>query len=350
MERYPAWRAEDRLTEVFACALASLDELARWFVRTADAPAPASTTKFLIKTQLTRPGTTGRPDMAIEYDDETSRRKRLLLSEHKIDAELTELQTPQYADWADVHVVLVAPLKDIDRYGFDSSISWLDVGREMHRIGTEAAKDAAWRDIALAPDSPGRLRVLEETLDFIERQHVGVLLRPMTQDMIDTYERWPATSETVNALLQTIRDQLEKKYEPSPLKASPPASWWFSVEKHWPYLDQFATKWAEVVIDATDEWLAEDSIGKPSLHAGFGFLVPIGEIPKSMITPHGAIAAQLAAANASVGHNPTNRRHIICAGTLYLDELRQDTLAEQADAAVEWVEATIEAISRITEA
>lgn len=351
MERYPAWRAEDRLTEVFACALASLDELAEWFVGKADAPAPGPTPNFFIETQVTRRGASGRPDMAIHYDGE--HRSHLVLSEHKINAERTDSQIGQYGDWNADRVVLVAPLSDIDAWGFDNPISWLDVGCAMNEIG-KASSSAAWRDIALKPDSLSRLRVLEETLAFIERQRVGVLLRPMTKDAIDNYERWPESSKTMQTLLELIRDQL-RTYKPNtvvkPWKQN--TCWSFGVDASWPYLDQLAPReqqWAEVVIDATDDWLDDGAKGKPLLRAGFGFLLSTGEVPESMVAPDGAVAVQLEAAPlaARVGHNPENRGHIVCAGLLYLAELDGETLAQQADTATKWVEETIAAISRIS--
>jgi hypothetical protein len=350
MERYPGWRAEDRLTEVFACALAGVDELALWFVGKAGAAPPGPAPKFVIKTQVTRTGCGGRPDMAISYHDALDS-ECLILSEHKIDAVRTDFQIDQYADWDADKVVLVAPLSDIDAYGFDNPISWLDVGLAMNKIGTDSSS-AVWRDIALKPDSPSRLRVLEETLAFIERQRVGVLLRPMTKDAIDNYELWPDTSKTMRTLLGTIREQL-RAYKPnSPVKAwKENTQWSFGVGASWPYLNQLPfEQWAEVAIAPTDGWLDDGARGKAVLHAGFGFLVPNGQVPESMVAP-GGIAVQLAAAPlaARVGHNPENRRHIVCAGLLYLDELDGETLAEQADTAAKWAEETIGAISRISD-
>jgi hypothetical protein len=70
----------------------------------------------------------------------------------------------------------------------------------------------------------------------------------------------------MQTLLGTIRDQL-KAYKPNTrVKAWKQTTVWsFGVEASWPYLDQFDDQhWAEVVIDATDDWL-DASEGKPLL-------------------------------------------------------------------------------------
>jgi hypothetical protein len=130
--------------------------------------------------------------MTISYSDCANNQVRIL-SEHKISADLTSYQQSAYFDWQPDALVLVAPAVDIAAYArlgnFGKCVSWLDVALAIARIG-DASGGPEWRTTALDPDAPSRLRVLLETLSFIERQNVGVCpLHPMNADDIDIYRR-----------------------------------------------------------------------------------------------------------------------------------------------------------------
>ncbi len=103
--RYPRSRGEDQLTELFALSLQTVPELSRWFINEAleaqpDVPGPPDGMGPAVFTQ-TSALDVGRPDMILDYRD-PDRRWRRILSEHKIDADFTELQRAAYAGSQDL--------------------------------------------------------------------------------------------------------------------------------------------------------------------------------------------------------------------------------------------------------
>jgi hypothetical protein len=90
-----------------------LPELARWFIETAGAPTAAAADRPRVTTQSMLGGS-GRPDMILDYRDEAGNSRRVL-SEHKINADLTDLQRLAYVDWQADALVLVAPNAQVYR-------------------------------------------------------------------------------------------------------------------------------------------------------------------------------------------------------------------------------------------
>jgi len=229
LERYPEGRWEDRLTEVFASALAALPELAGWFVAKAGGPVPAQTTTFEVTTQLTWGGG-GRPDMEILYNDSHGRRC-CVLSEHKIRARLTSYQHLAYGDWERNALVLVAPSSEIAQYkgDFDKCLTWLDVALAMIRIG-KRHEGADWRKAARDPDTPSRLRILLETFDFLRRQDVGISsLSPMDDHAIQTYGELRHTRSAMRNFLEIVHAHPRiQSLGPSPIWTErQDTQWWF---------------------------------------------------------------------------------------------------------------------------
>jgi hypothetical protein len=354
VERYPEGRREDRLTEVFACALAGLEELACWFVEQAgnhaDIPGPGPVPKFSVESQVTGSGE-GRPDMRIRYTD-VNDQQRVVLSEHKIDADLTNYQRLGYQGWQRDTLVLVAPLTGIESYrviencSFDTFISWLDIAVELDRIGALAGPQ--WRKTALEPDQPSRQRVLAETLAFIERQHVGVSLLPIDEQLISTYSRWRETHTAMHAFLEQVRqDPRIQALEPGTIKHDLGDQWWFPLNVPWPYLvDRYDQQCGAVIaLQPNSDWLDPPS-ADPMLYAGYWF---VGEPLNPTASAEHEIATALRATDAHVGLNPRNRKQGNCAATLLLTELlaEETTLTEQAHTAATWAAERIAAISRI---
>jgi len=286
--------------------------------------------------------------MEIRYDDHR------ILSEHKIDARPTDYQTLGYPSWKRDALVLIARAADIARYdsgGYSKCISWLDVALAMDRIANENA-GPGWRTAALDPDAPSRLRVLLETLSFIERQNVGVCpLHPMNADDIDSYKRIRDTRFKMHTFLQIVHDHPAiKQLGTYSIKGEPDDSWWFPVDTRWPYLeDAHPDHGAEIALQPADAWLStEEQRDAPLLYAGFYFETLTGLIPEAMIKLDSPVATALRDAEAHVGLHP-NRRQVKCAATLYLsDALRNgETLEHQAAAAAIWAATAINTISQI---
>jgi len=98
LERVSSGGREDRLTEMFAHVLMTVPELAVWlisFVKAAPLPAPDCQLKVFTQGALAGQG---RPDLHTYYQDESGV-SRLLLSEHKLGAELTDYQRAGYPGW-----------------------------------------------------------------------------------------------------------------------------------------------------------------------------------------------------------------------------------------------------------
>jgi hypothetical protein len=102
--------------------------------------------------------------------------RRRVLSEHKTHTKFSDRQRAypeKHAGW----IGLVRQSDEVpETY---KKVSWADVARAGDRIAREESIDGrpvglGWRQRALEPEVPGRLRVLHELLSYIERSDVEV--------------------------------------------------------------------------------------------------------------------------------------------------------------------------------
>jgi hypothetical protein len=350
-DRYPYGRREDRLTEVFASALEALPELARRFIEATGAPPPSANETPGVTTQGMFGGS-GRPDLVLDYADEAGNPRRIL-SEHKIDAELTAFQRLSYADWRPDAVVLVAP--DAQAYraagGFDAYITWQRVAEEIDRLGSDRAHPR-WRHVALDPESPGRLRCLEVLLSFLERQNVGVSsMSPMDEESVRAYGALRTTRSKFEMFIEMVREspRLRELGASLLLPEEQKTQWWISLDAPvWPYLRSLdPAAGAHIALEPSPDWLGHDD--QPVVYAGFYFSTPDGRLPSAFAARHSSLSEQLREASAEVGLRD-NRKQGKCAALLYLSEvaLRGGTLRDQAEYVAGWAADALVGISRIS--
>ena len=347
VERYPDWRQEDRLTEVFACALHLLPELAGWFVQRAGGPAPMQHEVISVTTQNSLAGA-GRPDMFVDYGGHR------ILSEHKIDATATAYQGFGYPDWKDVHSVLIA--RDVAPYRettpFDAYLSWAEVADEVKRIGSERGGDA-WRQLAVDPDQPSRLRCCEELLCFLERHNVGVVNEtPIDDESVQHYRGFEAARLQLKRFFTLLWDDAE-------IQALMPGAiapermdrqWWFSLEVPWPYLSNLYPEEcdAQIALQPDADWLEERN-DEPVLYAGYWFSTPDGRLHERLTGVDTPTYRALRPGVRQIGQHGRKREQGKYADILYLsDILAYGTLPEQARYAAHWAADAIQEISRIS--
>ena len=246
LSRYPRSRREDQLTELFALVLQTVPELSNWFVGQAVASGrepqllPRGDRSLGVFTQASAPAS-GRPDMIIDYFDRNGRPRRIL-SEHKIDADFTDIQHTAYERWKSPDaLVLVAPVARRPPAGFDRHITWASIAREVERI-LRTDPDLAgphWRGRALKPRVPSRVRLLFELLTMLERQNVGVD-RSTPVDLTDVliFQGAAQALDHIAAFLAMVRDQdVLAALKPSDISQDGRTTWWFTLdtlEARWP--------------------------------------------------------------------------------------------------------------------
>lgn len=345
VERYPDWRREDRLTEVFACALRLLPELAAWFVQKAGGPIPMQHEKFNVTTQSSLAGG-GRPDMFVDY------RGHRVLSEHKIDATATAYQGVGYPGWKDVHSVLiardVAPYRDTTH--FDMYLSWAEVANEVKRIGSEHGGEP-WRQLALHPDQPSRLRCLEELLCFLERQNVGVVDEtPVDDESLKHYRGFEAVRLQLKQFFQLLWEDAEiQALSPGAIvPENRDRQWWFPLEVPWPYLSNLYPEecGAHVALQPCADWLEERN-DEPILYAGYWFSTPDGRLHERLIGMDTPTFQALRPGARQIGqHGPKQGKY---ADILYLSDIvAYGTLPKQVRHAANWAANAVQEISRIS--
>ncbi|MGB0093482.1 MAG: hypothetical protein WBP81_13265 [Solirubrobacteraceae bacterium] len=352
VERDRFARHEDRLTEVLACALWTLPDLARWFITDAagaSAPSPGGIPKIRTQGLL---GGNGQPDMEITYRSVSG--PACILSEQKVDADLSQYQRAGYPGWVRDKLVLVAP--DTEKYRrapqFDAHISWLRIAQEMHRIAARRGQ-SAWREKALLPEEPSVLRFLHEVLSFIERQDVGVSgMDPIDGKVIDAYRRLESVRGTLLTFLRMIRaDERIRALEPTPIgSAKHETYWWFSLERpDWPFLRSLDRDSVfEICLQPEVDFLDEEGTA-PILSAGFSFFPENGAVPEVLIAPDSLVASALHGLGAKVGMRE-NRRQGKCAVPLPLAHIAATggTLVNQAHHAAGWAVDALLRMSRIS--
>jgi len=338
-----------RLTEVLACVVQSLPQLASWFISEVGAPEAGVDSKIEVSTQATLGGS-GRPDMVIDYHDRDGHPRRIL-SEHKLDAELTVFQQKAYADRERDRSVLVAP--GAHRYagveGFDTHITWLQIAQGIHRLG-EAEAGSEWRTPAVKPTSTGQLRCLEELIAFLERHTPDVAnMNPISHSTVSTYQHMGSSLAQLNTLFRMINEhpEIKRRNASDVIPEVTNTQWWFGLDYDWPYLLTVDPEsGAHVALQPNADWL-EDSPAQPVLYAGFYFATPDGRLPTDLAARESAPLTALSGINASVGFH--NRRQGKCVKPLLLTKLvaHGGTLREQADYAATWALAAISAIASI---
>ena len=229
-----------------------------------------------------------------------------ILSEQKVDADLSQYQRAGYPGWVRDKLVLVAP--DTEKYRrapqFDAHISWLRIAQEMHRIAARRGQ-SAWREKALLPEEPSVLRFLHEVLSFIERQDVGVSgMDPIDGKVIDAYRRLESVRGTLLTFLRMIRaDERIRALEPTPIgSAKHETYWWFSLERpDWPFLRSLDRDSVfEICLQPEVDFLDEEGTA-PILSAGFSFFPENGAVPEVLIAPDSLVASALHGLGAKVG-------------------------------------------------
>lgn len=295
-------------------------------------------------------GGSGRPDLVIDYKDAGGAARRIL-SEHKVDALLTDLQRTAYSDWECEAKVLIAP--SIERYrdaGFDRYATWLQIAKQIVLLG-ERCGGSAWREQAHTPESPSRLRLLEELLSYIERQNVGVTsMSAITDSTIATYSAQPKTLAVLETFLALVNEHplLQEQRASDLVPDVKRASWWFTLEaSSWSCLDELGLEYgAQISLEPTvvDSY---DGIDEPALRAGFYFPTPDGKLPEhlSAIT---SVASAIRDAHATLELHE-NRKQGLCVKSLPLTTIAQHgaTLPEQADYAATWAIGAIRDLAAI---
>jgi hypothetical protein len=352
LERDRFARREDRLTEVLACALWTLPELAHWFISdAAGASAPSPGGILEIRTQGLLGGR-GQPDLEITYCSVSG--PACILSEQKVDADLTDYQLAGYPRWVRDKLVLVAP--DVEKYRlaphFDSHISWLRIAQEMHRIAARRGQ-SAWREKALLPEEPSVLRFLHEALSFIERQDVGVsAMDPIDGKVIDAYRRVEPVRGTLLTFIRMIHaDERVRVLEPTAIgSAKHETCWWFSLERpDWPFLKSLdCDSGFEICLQPEADFLDEEGT-EPLLSAGFSFYPEDGTVPEVLVAQDSPVARALKDLGAKVGMRE-NRKQGKCAVALPLSHVAATggTLVNQAHHAAGWAVDVLTRMSRIS--
>ncbi len=349
LDRFPHGRREDRLTEVFAHVLEAVPPLAEWLVGCVEGlPVPSGTPHPKAFTQGALAGS-GRPDLRLEYRDRAGNGK-VLLSEHKITADPTELQRGGYPGWKRDALILIAP--DLARYResahFDRCLTWLDVADKVVKLGYDAAGER-WRDIAREPQARVGLRCLHELLTLLEKEDVGVSnMQAIDETTVSAYYNMASTREVLETFLHLVRrdERFQDAGTSEVYAANARTHWWYEVPNlSWPYLlDLDPEACAHVALEASATWLDEPA-GEPVLYAGFYFGTPQLSLPEQLRRRESTVSTALRQINATVGLQ-TNRKQGKCVKTLPLSVLAQrgDTLPRQAQEAASW---TLEALQQM---
>lgn len=354
VERDRYGRREDRLTEVLACALATMPDLARWFITDGcDLPPPKAQSSLRIRTQGLL-ASSGRPDLEISYRTEPDR-DICILSEQKVDANFTEYQRAGYPGWPRDRLVLVAP--DLEKYREAIQfrhITWLRIAAEMHRIG-ERYGQLTWREKALVLDEPSVLRFLHEALAFIERQDVGVSsMEPIDHAIVDAYQRMGEARSRLYAFFQMIRaDERIQAFAPAPVSSANHDTYlWFGLQlPNWPFLTTLGPESEfEICLQPSADFLDEEG-EQPVLYAGFSFYPTNGVAPDMLVSRDSLVARALADLGAKVGMRD-NRKQGKCVVAFPLADIAKagGTLLDQARHAAGSAAEILLQMSRITSA
>lgn len=293
LARFPSDRREDRLTELFAHVLHEVPELGRWLISSVGvAPIADACSRIEVFTQGAMAGE-GRPDLQIYYRDESGQ-ERCVLSEHKLDAELTEFQRAGYPGWERSGLLLIA--RDVQKYrgggaAFDSYLTWLQVADEVDRLGVADA-GAKWREIASVPEAPSRLRGLYELQLLLETLELGQgSMQALTEPIIDAYSQINSARSRLAAFLELVSKthQLrdlgsERTITPYPKDNLKDTVWSAYVSVDWPLLRPIDRDYgSEVAIEPSAQWLT-DEVDGAVMYAGFYFAISQGRLPHSLIS------------------------------------------------------------------
>jgi hypothetical protein len=349
--RDPLGRTEDRLTELLACCVEALPELARWFIDQSGGPRLADGGTA---TAMTQGGLTGlgRPDMSIHYRAESGA-SVILYSEQKIDAEFTDAQNRGYPGFRDrgEKLILVAP--DEGRYRnaaqFDKHVSWSEVALRLTRLAeAEAVPDTDWRSMAVALRGSAALRFLYEAFVFIcESGHVA-MTHPLDPTMIQEYGRLATTRETMRDLLDLIRQDPQIQ----PLAPNTMASeqqrvhWYFTLEANCPLFDALGIDCSfEVCLQPQLDFYAEGG-DIPTLSAGFSCYPSDRQLPS--LLEDNVVATGLRDIGVQAAMRSANSQ-CKCIVLRPLSEIADSgkTLRDQAAAAAAWAATKIAAISNL---
>jgi hypothetical protein len=338
------------VTEVFAVVLRLVPDLRNWFLQAAQMPPPRG--EVQVETQNVRGGA-GRPDMVLDYFD-FEQKPRRLISEHKLDADLTSHQLDSYPEWSRDKLVLVAPQEYRQTHGFDSHLTWGQVGQAIEELGRRVGR--RWREAALAPEAPSWLRLLLEFLVLLERQNVGVdMPEPVALMDVLAFRRASLAQQKLTTLLELIRlDESLRRFDSVYEVANERRElWYFMLDQPWPLLSNSNPEYsAQVSLWPSDShelsWVPEgDRLGEPFLSAGYWFMISRDQMPPWL--DDASVRAELARLGVLVGRHP-NGRQGKCEAVLYISDLvsRGRSLRDQAKFAASWVVERIEGISAIS--
>lgn len=349
--RDPLGRTEDRLTELLACCVEALPELARWFIDESGGPRLAEGESATAMTQGGLIGL-GRPDMSIHYQAESGA-SVTLYSEQKIDANFTDAQKRGYPGFRanGEKIILVAP--DEDRYRraiqFDKHVSWSEIALQLTRLAeSEAEPVADWRSMAVALRGSAALRFLYEALVFIWETARVPRTRQLDAAMVEEYGRLASTRETMRDLLDLIRE--DRKIQPLAATAigseQKNVHWYFTLEANCPLFDALGIDCGfEVGIQPQLDFFAEGG-DVPTLSTGFACYPPDRRLPS--LLEDDAVAADLRDIGAQAAMRSANSQcKCIVLRPLSEVALSGETLQDQAAAAAAWAAAKIAAISNI---
>jgi len=350
IDRYPASRLEDRLTEVLASVLRSDPQLVSWMAAQAwpEASAGHAGCEYEVFPQAWA-SDKARPDIEVRFPRRREPHNRLFL-ENKITAPPTREQEAGYRDLRpEDGLLLFAPAgyRQMDKRFI--RLTWTQLAQKLFML-SRSWGGRKWRDMVLGPDVPGVHRLRHELLDYLEQKlevtvdeslsHLEVLsygraTRSLCQ-VKDLFTRTIASEKWASRLTTRV---------PLPRGDSKLADTWYVLLDHpWPVLgpDQ-AGGWPELLVSPEDDW-TEDPVGEPAF--GVGYTFPLGkgdDLPPAVRTPELTKAFEK--------HGITrgftdDRKRGRCFKTLYVAELigRSD-LEAQAEEVACWAVESLELIA-----
>lgn len=349
--------SEDRLTEIMAAVLQHDPQLATWFCGRAEVSIPADGS-YDVSTQVWL-NESLRPDLHITVRDRRGSPIGRVFSEHKTRTKFSDAQRSEYraVSGAPERWIAVVPRASLVPAGY-VKVSWSDVALQAERIAREELLHGEragrrWRQRALDPEVPSRLRVLHEFLSYLEGSAVDVTAHDRIEHLdVVAYRGSQRALETVEQLFRNacglLPASLRGANEVDPRAEED--SWRLILEiASWADDDE-VTWWAELLVSPMDNW-REDGFGEPAFGAGLSF----GSVRKQIQWPHALNpehsdwARELRARGISVGQTDDGSIGR-CFRTLYLSEVmsRGTDLDEQARAVADWVQESVCEIASLT--
>ena len=284
--KYPSHRAEDRLTELFATTLGAHTELLGRLFRRAGIPLPDDGVRFEVFTQRALTPRGRRPDMVVSaYEGQHLRAQ--LWSEHKTGSGFGDLQMEDYlaaleesrarhrAGSQTFDAALISIVHERSGEAEPeawTALTWQEVA-EMANAAGRQWNGPKWREVALAPDSPARERLLHEFIWYLKREGFAVV-DALDADNLHALHKSAQTTDAIEALLERAALYMKEEFEPGELDAYSDGHLYYQLfklpEDSWARRIRSAGWRAdlELMVAGDDEWWV-DSTGQPAFGAGF---------------------------------------------------------------------------------